>query len=254
MKAASAVTAAKRDPHEDYQSFLRWCVSTRLDCQSSISTTGALTDELDTTSDQALSAVLAATAWNTNADLIVDCVRLGYLHKDWLTLDPTYGKGNWWKSWRPDRLVARNQDLDGSDFTEMPDDDCTYDAVAFDPPYVSIGGRKPSRLSGMHGAYGMADTPRTPKLLQDLIDAGLGEVHRVLKPGGFALAKCQDYISSGHLWLGTHHTLTAALELGFTVQDRLEHTGAPRPQPKGRSQQHARRNLSTLFVLKRGKR
>lgn len=40
--------------------------------------------------------VLAATAWKTNADLIVDCARLGYLRKEWITLDPTYGRGLWW--------------------------------------------------------------------------------------------------------------------------------------------------------------
>ena len=76
-------------------------------------------------------------------------------------------------------------------------------------------------------------------------------MHRVVKPTGIVLVKCQDYISSGKFWAGTHHTLTCALDVGFELIDRLEHYGAPRPQPPGRRQVHARRNLATLFVLRR---
>ena len=86
--------------------------------------------------------------------------------------------------------------------------------------------------------------------MQDQINDGLTEMVRVVKPGGIVLVKCQDYVSSGRLWLGTHHTLTHALRLGCECVDRLEHHGEPRPQPPGRRVLHARRNLSTLFVLR----
>jgi hypothetical protein len=60
--------------------------------------------------------------------------------------------------------------------------------------------------------------------------------------------------------------MTAALELGYEVVDRIEHVGHARPQPGSRTrkgpvdtsgnptriatvQQHARRNLSTPLVL-----
>lgn len=206
------------------------------------------------------SPVLAATAWNTNADMILDCVRLGYLRKEWLTLDPTYGKGNWWTKWRPDQLIT--SDIHPATDAQLHDDfrdtaypKNTFDAVAFDPPYVCIGGRKTGSMKTMHAAYGMTDAPRTPWELQLMIDGGLAEVWRVLKPKGIALVKCQDYVSSGKLFPGTHHTLTFALDdCGFTLVDRLEHIAkAPRPQPAGRRQVHARRNLSTLLVLQKGK-
>lgn len=47
--------------------------------------------------------VLAATRWATNADLIVDCVRLGYLRATDHVLDPTYEGGRWWTRFRPRR-------------------------------------------------------------------------------------------------------------------------------------------------------
>lgn len=151
-----------------------------------------------------------------------------------------------------------------------------------------IGGRKTSTIPQFHQRYGTFTTPKTPAKLQALIDRGLIEMLRIVKPGGIVLVKCQDYISSGKLWIGTHHTLTWALDIGFTLEDRLEHISGTRAQPKNRTrkcdpckgtgvlavvgddelpcldcegsgrlaseQQHARRNLSTLFVLRAPRR
>lgn len=206
--------------------------------------------------------VLAATPWLNNAEMIADCHRLGYLRDEWLTLDPTYGRGKWWSLYRPPGLVTHDLRLDGVDFRNLPHGDEIFEAVAFDPPYVSVGGRRTTRMPEFHDAYGMSAAPSSPQGVQELIDDGVVEMHRVLAPAGLLLVKCQDYISSGRLWLGTHHTLTHALEVGFDVVDRLEHIGGVRPQPaRWRkdgtpvAQVHARRNLSTLFVLrKRGVR
>lgn len=198
--------------------------------------------------------VLAATAWPTNADLIADCAVLGYLSDTDHVLDPTYGRGKWWTKWRPEKLTHHNRTEDGSDFRELPYATGTFDAIAYDPPYVCVGGRDTSGLPDYLDRYGMGDAPSSPVLLQRLINWGLTEMHRLVKPGGIVLVKCQDYVSSGKLWLGTHHTLTHALALGFECVDRLEHIGSARPQPPGRRQVHVRRNLSTLFVLRKSAR
>lgn len=196
------------------------------------------------------SPVLACTPWRTNAELIADCARLGYLKDTDRILDPTYGRGIWWQEWTPQELQKPVE----HDFRDMDwFADASFDAVAYDPPYVSVGGRKTTTLPDMHDRYGLTDAPTTPKQLQKLINDGLTEMHRVVKPRGYVLTKCQDYVSSGKLWLGTHWTLTHALELGFECVDRLEHYGTPRPQPPGRRQVHARRNLSTLFVFRKGR-
>lgn len=59
------------------------------------------------------SEIMAIGQWRTNADMIADAVvPLGYLHEDWVTLDPTYGYGKWWTRWKPRELVG--SDLDPS--------------------------------------------------------------------------------------------------------------------------------------------
>lgn len=200
--------------------------------------------------------ILAATAWPTNAAMIADVVRLGYLKNTDLILDPTYGEGGWWKTWRPSIGRVEAPLYGGGtlwDFRQMYYQDEVFDAVAFDPPYVSVGGRKTSTVKKFQNRYGMDETPNSPQGVQDDINAGLAECWRVVKRGGIVLVKCQDYVSSGRLYPGTHHTLTAAFALGFQLVDRLEHLGEPGPQSQI-TQVHARHCHSTLFVLRRPRR
>jgi hypothetical protein len=204
--------------------------------------------------------------------MIADCARLLYLRPDDYTLDPTHEKGTWWKQWRPNKLETNDIDKDGWDFRDAPYDDETFDAIAYDPPYVCVGGRRTSTLKGFQNAYGIDTAPKTPEALQALINDGLTEMHRLVKPrvtkkfqltrpNGIVLVKCQDYTSGGHMWPGTHYTLEHAFALGFTLWDRLEYlTKKARAQPTNRTrkdgktvrQEHARRNVSTLLVLRKG--
>lgn len=230
-----------------------------------------------------MSEVLAAHRWTTNADLILDLLELGYLSNKQRILDPTYGQGVWWKAWHPKGLVHSDLTTDGIDFRSLPHEDGSFDVVAFDPPYVSVGGRDTSTIKDFYKRYGLGPAPDTPKALQDMINAGITEAHRVVRTNGLILVKCADYISSGRLWNGTYEVQKHALEvLGMRQIDRFEYIGDPRPQPprtrkcgacegagtteagactecqaSGRvvsKQQHARRNISTLFVFKKTRR
>jgi hypothetical protein len=194
--------------------------------------------------------VLRAQRWTDNGKLVADLAALGYIHGGMVTLDPTYGAGTWWKHWRPVRLITRNRAEDGSDFTRMEFPEATFDLVAYDPPYVARGGRSTAgdELASTNERYGLVDTPKDPKLLQALINDGLDEVWRVLKPGGRALVKCQDYITGGRLWMGTLHTVNHAQAVGFAVDDYADLITTPRPQPHAR-QSRLRANTSRLWVL-----
>lgn len=238
--------------------------------------------------------ILAAAKFKSNADLIEKVAELRYLRKQDFTLDPTFGQGNWWKLWRPESLITHTRRTDGSDFRGLPYPDNHFTAIAYDPPYVCPGGIKTSTLKGMHDNYGMNESDgdgdeeeeerlfRTPEELQQMINDGLTEMMRLVKPStrrtmtddrpnGIVLAKCQNYIWSGRLWLGAHHTLAHALELGFWVEDIFTHVGNVRAQParthkhaacKGAGcgdcidgrlpsvAAHARQNASLLYVLR----
>lgn len=236
--------------------------------------------------------ILAASDWSTNAALIADVWTLHVVPRFGdmpAVLDPTYGRGLWWPTVRQAYgvldIVAHDLRGDGVDFRHLPHPDASFDVVAFDPPYVCVGGRRTTTIRDMHDRYGLTDTPSTPHALHDMNMAGLDEARRVIRRRGLALVKCQDYVTSGRLWPETHYTLEHALLHGWSLVDRLEHIGHRRPQPTDdkcrqcidgtistwdperreyvdgpcdrcggvgripRRQVHARRNLSTLFVL-----
>ncbi|MEM9467774.1 MAG: hypothetical protein AAGA90_20545 [Actinomycetota bacterium] len=233
--------------------------------------------------------------WRNNAEMIADVAELYIDLEHDQVLDPTFGKGNWWTEVRPRHLTA--SDLlkgDGDtvprhDFTDLPHRDGSFAVVAFDPPYVSMGGRETSTADHTDDRFGMDTAPDSPDGVRDLIRAGIVEAERVLRrpsPGiraGRLLVKCQDYVSSGHLQPGTHWAITDALATGgFRYVDRFEFVGPPPRQPSTtkcrlcagtgritrpplrvdceiclgsgqvpRRQVHARRNLSTLLVFER---
>jgi hypothetical protein len=194
--------------------------------------------------------VMAATEWSSNAEMVKDLVTLGYFKPKSKVLDPTYGKGTWWKEYRPANLTTHDLKHDGVDFRNLPEPDKHFDIVAFDPPYIAVGGRTTSTIKDFNGRYGLHSTPKTPEGLQTFINEGINELYRVLKPRGLLMVKCCDYVSSGKLFPGSHYTLEHALSHNFSLVDRLYYIRKPGPQSQT-SQVHARQNLSTLLIVKR---
>lgn len=203
--------------------------------------------------------VLACDHWKNNAYLIRDGVaRLGYLRRNLLTLDPTYGQGVWWRLWRPHVLFDHDIAMDGHDFREMPYPDGMFPQIAYDPPYVSMGGRATTKIRKFYEQYGLIGAPTSPQKLQALINDGLTEMYRLAAPKGIVIAKTMNYVSSGKLQLSELWTMNHAEQLGFVIEDRFILHGRPRQQPKrtrkdGKKskQKHARNNASTMFVLRK---
>lgn len=201
--------------------------------------------------------VLAACNWPTNGDLIADVAKL-YIGADDHVLDATYGRGLWWTKYRPIGLTTNDIVAGRADFAYDFRDlhagwGSAFDVVAYDPPYVCVGGRDTSTIPDFHDRYGLTTAPKSPRDLQKLMDHGLTEMVRVTRPGGLILMKCQDYVSSGKLWPGTYWSQEWARVLQLELVDRFEHIGGARPQPPNRRQVHARRNLSTLFVFRKSR-
>lgn len=223
--------------------------------------------------------IRAAYLWRDNAEVIGTVHELGFLRDGDHVLDPTYEKGNWWKDWRPEKLTTNNRKVDSSDFRALPYADGSFDAVAFDPPYVAPGGRRTSTIQAMHEAYGMDEQTeispgpgglpdpmfRTPQQLQKIIDAGMTEMTRLVRPaatldrGGIILVKCMSYVWGGRFHPGAELTWQHATnDLGLITVDRLIHVRKKAgPQPKTnrdgstRVQRHAANNSSTLWVFRK---
>lgn len=190
--------------------------------------------------------ILAAHPWASNAELIEACAHLSYLQADLLTLDATFGRGVFWKAWRPERLVTvdkRTTAAVRADFTRLPFPDRTFKQAVLDGPYKLNG-----TDAGEGERYGV-DRYDSWQGRHELICAGITDCVRVLEPDSVLLVKCQDQVCSGAVRWQTDIFTRHAEALGCTKVDRLDRLGH-RPQPAGRRQIHAHGRPSSLLVFR----
>lgn len=196
--------------------------------------------------------IFANGDWKNNGELIADAASL-YIEDDWVVCDPTYGLGKFYTIWQPRTLIASDIDLERSpvgfsvDFRRMPWVDGTFDAVIFDPPY-KLNGRPTESKDERYGVHVRTDWRDRYQLIFD----GIDECMRVLRPKGILMVKCQDQVCGGKVRFQTLDFSNHAISRGAELIDSFN-IKSYRPQPKGRSQKHARRNYSTLLVFRKGK-
>lgn len=193
-----------------------------------------------------------------NAPLIAQAAKLWVKPED-IVLDPTWGRGNFYKDWKPENLIAHDlYTLDGVDYRALPEEDRSVDVVIFDPPYVTGGTVTTSTIPEMLDRYGTgASCPRSIPELFEMNRQGMAECARVLKPGGRLMVKTMDYICNGKFIQGHHFVVTTAEELGLEQVDEFVHYSGTGPQPKfnldgsPRRQVHSRRAHSFLCVFRK---
>jgi hypothetical protein len=192
-----------------------------------------------------MSDILATNKWKTNAHLIADVARLGYLNGD--VLDMTYGKGTFWKQCRPEHLVTNDYYADPLsvdlhyDFRYMdglPRNG--FDTVVFDPPYKLSG---TPALGQFDVRYGI-DKPMTVGERLAVIRDGADEAARLTRK--YVIIKCQDQVVSGKVYWQTDMLTDLMAGWGYKKLERFDFIYTPRKQ---RSQIHARRNTSQLLVF-----
>lgn len=190
--------------------------------------------------------IYTATEWPTNSHLIADCAKLGYLRPSWLTLDSTYGLGNFWNKWRPEYLVGLDMYTPATvtaDFTQLPFADKSFQAVVFDAPY-KLNGTSYEKSDIRYGV----DKPATWQQRLQLMLAGMVECNRVLARKGFLLFKCQDQVAWGKKRWQTDMFSNEGYLMGLEKVDRFDFLNDPRSQGD-RVQRRSRANYSTLLVF-----
>jgi hypothetical protein len=207
-----------------------------------------------------------AMYYKTNAGVLLNCHRLGYVKDTDAVCDLTYGRGVWWKTYRPPGLVTNstNPKIE-ADFSynvlRLPKAwRARFDVAVLDLPYVSVGGRKTSTVKDFFARYGMAETPKTPRQLHDgLIAPGMRSAARIVRPGGFLLQKAKNYITSGEFQPAVYWAWEEAREIGLELADEVIAIMGTGPQPRLnldgtlREQKHFRSNYSVLLIWRKAK-
>lgn len=189
--------------------------------------------------------VFAIDKYRNNGELILAAVRLGYLRYNDVVLDVTYGKGVFWKYWKPQEFITHDLKTDGVDFRRLPEDTRSVDAHVIDGPYKLNG-----KDQGEGERYGV-DVPATWQERNQLIMDGMREGYRVLKHGGKMLVKGQNQVCSGAVrWQIRTFSNFGEDKLGLQLVDQLDMLSY-RKQPEGRRQVHARRNCSSLLIFRK---
>jgi hypothetical protein len=167
--------------------------------------------------------VLSCDTYASNADLIAAVHALGYINRADDVLDPTFGAGSWWTTFKPDHLTTSDFALDGVDFRNLPHDDDTFDVVAFDPPYVCSRSTADSGvIDRFKSRYGLVSGPTNRHELVRLVGDGLAECLRVTRPRGFVLVKSQPFQNGKRDFVNMPAIVNRLAEqFGARVEDEL---------------------------------
>ena len=209
-----------------------------------------------TTSDVVVSAHV-----NGNADVFAEVLGL-HVPEGSIVADVTWGKGVFWKKVRQDLYDVRATDIAmGVDCRDLPYANSEIDCVVLDPPYMEGFYRSQSSQKAGGGSYSAFrkhysngdERPGRAKwhgAVTDLYREAGREAHRVLKPDGVLIVKCQDEVSANRQWL-THVEIINDYEaMGFYTKDLFVVVRANRPAiARLKKQVHARKNHSYFLVF-----
>lgn len=170
-----------------------------------------------------------------------------YLQDKAKIADVTYGKGAFWKKIDLTKYDFIGTDLkNGIDFRNLPYNNNSLDIIVLDPPYA----HNPGNMM-VNSTYNNDSTKGMYH--QDIIDLytdGIKEAKRVLKPNGFLLVKCQDEIKLSVQKWSHIEIYNNALNLGFYAKDLFVLHQQNKPVVQIKTQKHARKNHSYLWVFK----
>ena len=142
-----------------------------------------------------------------------------------------------------------------ADARQLPLPEGSVSCMMLDPPFLATKGKSltegdGNRINRRFGVY-----PDEKSLHQCYTDM-IREAHRVLKPGGILIFKCQDKVSSGKQYFSHVFVMNAAVAAGFYPLDLFILLAKNRlvADWQKKNQQHARKFNSYFWVFQKSGR
>ncbi len=170
--------------------------------------------------------------------------------------DLTYGNGQFWRTLpQPKLKFDIDPQLEGVQeacSTEVPVESGSLGSVVFDPPFLTYVRTGRAGNGAMIMAKRFAGNWRYDEL-ETHYRGTLKEVHRILKPKGVLVFKCQDIIHNHKMHCTHANTIAWAEAAGFRLLDLFVLPAKHRlPSPnRAGAQKHARIFHSYFLVFER---
>ena len=175
--------------------------------------------------------------------------------------DPTYSKGLFYDGTGIEAPALRfdiypqKEGVVQADAQHLPLEDDSINCLMFDPPFLATTGKSLTEGCGnrINRRFGVYPNERELHLFYR---SALQEAHRVLKPGGILIFKCQDKVSSGKQYFSHVFIMNEAVKAGFYPKDLFILTAGNRlvADWQARSQIHARKYHCYFWVLQKSDR
>ena len=138
--------------------------------------------------------------------------------------DPTYSTGAFYNGTGievPDLRFDIKPQAEGviqADARHLPLEDESISCMMFDPPFLATTGKSLTEGQGniINRRFGVF--PDEQSLHRFYVEA-MVEAHRVLKPQGILIFKCQDKVSSGKQYWSHCFIMNEAVKIGFYPKD-----------------------------------
>jgi hypothetical protein len=175
--------------------------------------------------------------------------------------DVTYGRGVFWKAIPKGSYELLATDLaTGTDCRDLPYGDGSIDAVVFDPPYMHTpGGTAHVGHQNYEGYYrnNGASSGKGAKYHEAVLELYFSaaiEAHRVLRPNGMFIVKCQDEVCANQQRLTHVEIINEYARQGFVCEDLFVVVSRNKPGVSRVVRQvHARKNHSYFLVFRKPK-
>ena len=156
-------------------------------------------------------------------EIIRDILKL-HVPEGKIDCDPTFSTGAFYNGTGIEAPALRfdiHPQAEGvvqADARSLPIPDGSLSSIILDPPFLATTGRSltegsGNRINRRFGVHG------SEKELHRCYADMLREAHRVLKPDGILIFKCQDKVSSGKQYFTHAFVMDAAVEAGFYPKD-----------------------------------